>query len=56
MTQTWFQGEFFSDLDKSWIPLFGRHSTIESAREARGKIKKGIAHIVQITRTVKEIE
>lgn len=44
MTQIWYQVEPLSKIDDVWVPLFGRHTTIESARDAASTIMVGIPH------------
>lgn len=54
-TETWFQVEYYSQLGENWVPLFGRHVSIESARVARTNIKEGKVRILHITRTYEEV-
>lgn len=69
MTEIWYQVEFHSNVEDRWIPLFGRHGTIESAREASALIgfnirslekhspkKNERVRIAHITRTVEVVE
>ena len=52
MTSVWFQAEFYSPLEKCWIPLGARAETEAGAREAYEHLTKcHQRRIVKVTHT-----
>jgi hypothetical protein len=57
VTSVWYQAEFYSELDKCWVPLGGKAMTWDGAREAYEKLtgshQRRIVKVTYITVVLK---
>jgi hypothetical protein len=51
----WYQVEFYSELEKHWVPLFSREKTEAAARELLELVKVGRRRIVKVMQTTEVV-
>jgi hypothetical protein len=55
MTTSWYQVEFYSRLEKRWVPIFAKQETEAAAREQWELVAPGRRRVVKVTQIVEEV-
>lgn len=51
-SETWFQVEFYSDIEQRWVALFAREKTVEEAEKKRlDWLANSISRVTRVTQT-----